>query len=320
VQRELATLDDRPRTTDDPRLRSAAPEHRPVNRSPFAAARLLWRNKLVVGSFALLGLVVAAALFAELIAPADLTEGSIRDRLLPPVWMANGSWSHVLGTDQVGRDVFARLVHGARISLLVGLGGMVISLLVGTLLGLFSGYWGGIVDRVILRVTDIQLAFPFLALAIAVVSVLGPGITNVILVLAATGWTLYSRVVRAEVLSARERTYVEAARAVGGSDMRIMLRHILPNVSAPVIVVSSFTLAQMIITEASLSFLGLGIRPPIPTWGGMLSDSRNYLQVSWWLPTFPGLALFLTLLAINVVGDWLRDTLDPTLRVAEEPH
>jgi peptide/nickel transport system permease protein len=287
------------------------------SRRLFAVARRLRQNKVAFGSIALLALVLAAALFADLILPADLAEGSIRDRLLPPVWLAGGSWSHLLGTDQVGRDVLGRLVHGARISLLVGLAGTAISLVVGTLLGLISGFWRGAVDGVILRITDIQLAFPFLALAIAVVSVLGPGVVNVILVLAATGWTIYSRVVRAEVLSARERTYVEAARALGSSDVRIMLRHVLPNVVAPIIVVSSFTLAQMIITEASLSFLGLGIRPPTPTWGGMLSDARNYLHVSWWLPTFPGLALLLTLLAINIVGDWLRDTLDPTLRTAE---
>lgn len=288
-----------------------------AGRRLFAVARRLRQNKVAFGSIALLALVLAAALFADLILPADLAEGSIRDRLLPPVWLAGGSWSHLLGTDQVGRDVLGRLVHGARISLLVGLAGTAISLVVGTLLGLISGFWRGAVDGVILRITDIQLAFPFLALAIAVVSVLGPGVVNVILVLAATGWTIYSRVVRAEVLSARERTYVEAARALGSSDVRIMLRHVLPNVVAPIIVVSSFTLAQMIITEASLSFLGLGIRPPTPTWGGMLSDARNYLHVSWWLPTFPGLALLLTLLAINIVGDWLRDTLDPTLRTAE---
>jgi peptide/nickel transport system permease protein len=311
-------VDDGPRAAEDPRPRSVI--HRPpaVFRRPFATARRLWRDKLAFGSVVLLALVLAAALFADFIAPAGLTEGSIRDRLLPPFWIAGGSSNHILGTDQVGRDVFGRLIHGARISLLVGFAGMAMSLLVGTLLGLISGYRRGGVDRVILRITDIQLAFPFLALAIAVVSVLGPGVVNVILVLAATGWTIYSRVVRAEVLSARERTYVEAARALGSSDVRIMARHILPNVMAPVIVVSSFTLAQMIITEASLSFLGLGIRPPTPTWGGMLSDARNYLHVSWWLPTFPGLALFLTLLAINVLGDWLRDTLDPTLRTAAE--
>jgi peptide/nickel transport system permease protein len=220
----------------------------------------------------------------------------------------------VLGTDQVGRDVLSRLIYGARVSLLVGLAGTGLSLLVGTALGLVSGFWGGPIDRALLRLTDIQLAFPFLALAVTVIAVIGPGLVNVILVLAATGWVLYTRVVREEVLRAREQAYVEAARAMGGSDVHIALRHVLPNVVAPVIVISSFAIAQMIITEASLSFLGLGIRPPTPTWGGMLSDARNYMQVAWWLPTFPGVALLVTLLGINVVGDWLRDTLDPTLR------
>lgn len=281
------------------------------------ASRRLWHNKVALSSVVLLGLVLAAALLADVLVPLDAAEGSIRDRLLPPVWLSSGSWSHPLGTDQVGRDVLGRLVHGARVSLFVGLAATAISLLVGTALGLAAGFWRGRLDRLILWVTDVYLAFPFLALAIAVVSVIGPGVGNVILVLAATGWTICSRVVRAETLSIRERAYVEAARALGSNDVRLMLRHMLPNVIAPVIVVGSFTLAQMIITEASLSFLGLGIRPPTPTWGGMLSDARNYLHASWWLPTFPGLALLLTLLAINVIGDWLRDILDPTLRAAE---
>jgi peptide/nickel transport system permease protein len=179
-----------------------------------------------------------------------------------------------------------------------------------------SGFWGGTIDRTLVRLTDIQLAFPFIALAVVVIAVTGPGLVNVILVLAATGWVLYARVAREEVLRARELAYVEAARAMGGNDVHIMVRHILPNIVAPVIVISSFAIAQMILTEASLSFLGLGIRPPTPTWGGMLSDARNYMQVAWWLPAFPGLALLVTLLGINVVGDWLRDTLDPTLRDA----
>ena len=291
---------------------------RPAPRGRVAtASQRLWRNKVAFSSAVLLGLVLAAALLADVLVPLDSAEGSIRDRLLPPVWLDGGSWSHPLGTDQVGRDLLGRLVHGARVSLFVGLAATAISLVVGTALGLAAGFWRGRLDRLILWVTDVYLAFPFLALAIAVVSVLGPGVVNVILVLAATGWTICSRVVRAEALSVRERAYVEAARALGSSDVRLMLRHVLPNVIAPVIVVGSFTLAQMIITEASLSFLGLGIRPPTPTWGGMLSDARNYLHASWWLPTFPGLALLLTLLAINVIGDWLRDTLDPTLRTTE---
>ena len=279
-------------------------------------ARRLWRNKLALGAFVVLRAIFAAAIGANLIAPYDPADGNIVDRLLPPSWSRGGDPGRLLGTDQVGRDVLSRLIHGARVSLLVGLAGTGISLLAGTALGLISGFWGGPIDRTLSRITDIQLAFPFIALAVTVISVTGPGLVNVIVVLAATGWVLYTRVVREEVLRARELAYVEAARALGGHDVHIMVRHILPNVVAPVIVISSFAIAQMIITEASLSFLGLGIRPPTPTWGGMLSDARNYMQVAWWLPTFPGVALLVTLLGINIVGDWLRDTLDPTLRDA----
>jgi peptide/nickel transport system permease protein len=276
-------------------------------------ARQLRANKLALGALLMLLVIFAAATGANLIAPYDPAEGTITDRLLPPGRHPDERQWRVLGTDQVGRDVLSRLIHGARVSLLVGVAGTAISLLLGTALGLVSGFWGGPIDRALLRLTDIQLAFPFIALAVTVISVIGPGLLNVILVLAATGWVLYARVVREEVMRAREHSYVEAARAMGGNDVHIVVRHILPNIVAPVIVISSFAIAQMIITEASLSFLGLGIRPPTPTWGGMLSDARNYMQVAWWLPTFPGAALLVTLLGFNVLGDWLRDTLDPTV-------
>ena len=276
-------------------------------------ARQLWANKLALSALLMLLVIFAAATGANLIAPYDPAEGNITDRLLPPGRHPDERQWRLLGTDQVGRDVLSRLIHGARVSLLVGVAGTGMSLLVGTVLGLVSGFWGGPIDRALLRLTDIQLAFPFIALAVTVISVIGPGLLNVILVLAATGWVLYARVVREEVMRAREHSYVEAARAMGGNDVHIVVRHILPNIVAPVIVISSFAIAQMILTEASLSFLGLGIRPPTPTWGGMLSDARNYMQVAWWLPTFPGAALLVTLLGINVVGDWLRDTLDPTV-------
>jgi peptide/nickel transport system permease protein len=277
----------------------------------------LWRNKLALGALVTLAVIIAAALCADLIAPFDPAEGNIVERLRPPSWHPSDGQRHLLGTDQIGRDVLSRLIYSARVSLLVGIAGTAIALLSGTALGLCAGFWGGPIDRSVLYITDIHLAFPFIALAVVVISVTGPGLFNVIVVLAATGWVLYARVVREEVLRAREQSYVEAARGIGDRDVRIMIRHILPNIIAPVIVISSFAIAQMIITEASLSFLGLGIRPPTPTWGGMLSDARNYMQVAWWLPTCPGVALLLTLLAINLIGDWLRDTLDPTLRDAE---
>lgn len=298
-----------------PRLEALAVPAQP--RRLRLAFRRLWRNKPAFAALVLVVSIFAMALGADAIAPHDPTEGAIRDRLLPPVWHAGGSWEHVLGTDQVGRDLLSRLIHGARVSLLVGIAGTAISFVVGTALGLTAGYWRGWLEKVLVWLTDIQMAFPLIALAVAVISVAGPGVRNVILVLVATGWILYARVVRAEVLSVRERTFVEAARSMGAGDVQIMVRHILPNVLAPTIVISSFAIAQMIITEASLSFLGVGIRPPTPTWGGMLSDARNYMQVAWWLPTFPGVALLITLLGFNVVGDWLRDVLDPTLRDVE---
>ncbi len=270
---------------------------------------------LVLLGLGILALTTLVALGAPLIASADPGRVSPIDRLKPPAWLPGGSPVHLLGTDQLGRDLFARLVYGARVSLLIGTVAVLGSGLLGVALGLVAGYYRGRTDAIVMRVADIQQAFPYLALAIAVVGVLGASLQNLMIVLAVTGWILYARVVRAEVLSLREKEYIEAARALGCSDARIMLRHVLPNVISPVIVVATFSFATMIIAEASLTFLGLGVDPTVPSWGTMLSDSRNYLQVAWWYPTFPGLALMLVVVGANLMGDGLRDMWDPRIQI-----
>jgi peptide/nickel transport system permease protein len=263
------------------------------------------------------GMLLLVAVFgvtAPWLTPHNPAAVDIRNRLVPPAWADGGRADHLLGTDHLGRDVFSRLAYGARISLTVGVSAVALSGAFGVALGLLAGYYGGWSDDVIMRLADFELAFPFILLAVAVLAVLGPGLTKVILVLALTGWAQYCRLARAQVLGLRETEFVEAARTLGASTARILLRHILPNILAPIIVIASFSVAGVIIAEASLSFLGLGVPPAVPSWGGMLSEGRTYMERAWWLVTFPGLALMLTVLSINVLGDALRDALDPRLR------
>lgn len=279
--------------------------------------RRLWRTlRRGSGPFNLgfLLLVTAAAVAAPWITGRDPTFGEPAQRLRPPAWEAAGTSANALGTDQLGRDVYTRLVYGARISLVVGFGTMLISALLGSTLGLVAGYFEGRVGTGLMRLADVQLAFPFLLLALAVVAAVGAGLLNVILVLGIAGWATFARVVRAQALSLKQREYVEAVRAIGAAQPRIVLRHLVPNVLTPVIVLATATVANNIVVEASLTFLGLGVQPTIPSWGSMLADARDYLAVAWWMGIFPGLALMLTVLAINLLGDWLRDYLDPTLR------
>jgi peptide/nickel transport system permease protein len=221
---------------------------------------------------------------------------------------------YLLGTDALGRDMLSRIIYGARISMIVGFAAVTVQAGVGCVLGLASGYYGGRLDALFMRIADIQLAVPFLVLAIAVMAVLGAGLRNVILVLGISGWVIYGRVIRSEVLAIRMNEYVEATRALGSSSARIMFRHILPNVSSSLLVISTLEIARLIIAEASLSYLGLGVQPPTATWGGMVADGRNWIMTSWWVSTLPGAAIFLTVLSVNVVGDFLRDLLDPRLR------
>lgn len=256
---------------------------------------------------------VVGAVAAPWLTPHDPTVGLLENRLLPPAWSHGGDAEFLLGTDPNGRDVLTRLLYGARITLFVGTTSVLLGGAVGLLLGLLAGFFGGVIDRVIVLVADIQLAFPFLALAVALVSVLGTGVDSVILVLSLSGWVLYALIIRGEVLRLRGSEFVLAGRVLGASNWRLLFSTILPNVWAPAIVIATSTFAHIIIIEASLSFLGVGIQPPQPTWGGMLSTAANYLGVSWWLTAFPGGALLVLVLAVNALGDWLRDVLDPLL-------
>jgi len=267
---------------------------------------------------ALLGLVVITAsvllaAVAPALAPADPVKNDLLARLTPPMWMDGGSAHHPLGTDTLGRDVVSRLLYGARVSLVVGFSAVILAGALGVVLGLVAGYYGGRIDDALMRLGDVQLAFPALVLAIAVLAVVGSGLGNVVLVLGVTGWVTYARIARGETLSLRHREFVEGARALGAHDAAILWRHVLPNVLSSITVVATFSVARAIIAEASLSFLGLGIPPPAPSWGAMLDEGRNYLTTGWWLALFPGLAILAVVLGINVVGDWLRDTLDPRL-------
>ena len=256
-----------------------------------------------------------AALLAPRIAPWDPGRQMLQKRLRPPAWEARGLREHPLGTDHLGRDILSRILHGGRISLGVGLSAVTLSCLIGVTLGLVAGFHGGRTDAFIMRVVDVFLAIPYILLAMGVVFALGPSLLNVILVMAVTRWVQFARIVRADVLSIREREFVSGARARGNRPLRLLLRHVLPSALTPIIVVATLELAFMIIYESALSFLGLGVQPPTPTWGWMLSDGRNYVATAWWLATFPGLAIMLTVLAVNLLGDWLRDTLDPRLQL-----
>jgi peptide/nickel transport system permease protein len=278
-------------------------------RKPHAWAR---RMKLAWAGVVILAVVALLAVAAPLIAPYEPAAVSLGDRLKPP-----GTPGHLLGTDPLGQDVLTRVIYGARISLLVGFVVVAISGALGITLGLLAGFYGSLVDDLIMRVAEIQLAFPNIILYVAVMAVLGPGLDKVIVVMGVVGWVIYSRIERGMVLATKEREYVQAARALGAPNSRLILRHILPNTLGPITVVASFALATTIITEASLSFLGLGVPPSVPSWGNMLASGRNYLQSGWWVATFPGIAITLTVIAINLIGDWLRDELDPMLRSQE---
>jgi peptide/nickel transport system permease protein len=278
-------------------------------------ARRLARRRTALFGLIVVVLVVVAALGASRIAAYDPTEQDIANRLKAPGWQDAAGRAHLLGTDHLGRDILARVIFGARPALMVGFAAVAISGLLGMMVGLLSGYFGGRIDDVFMRLADVQLAFPFILLAIAVIGVLGPSLPVIIVVIGVSSWVVYARVVRGAVLSLREREFVHAAHALGSRDGRILLRHILPNAFTPWLVVATLDMARVIVIESALSFLGLGVQPPTPTWGGMLADGRVYISTAWWLATFPGLAILVTVLGINLFGDGLRDTLDPRLKV-----
>jgi ABC-type dipeptide/oligopeptide/nickel transport system permease subunit len=277
--------------------------------------RRLWRkflrNPIGVAGGVILLTVLMGAVFADYLAPHEPNRQRLIARFKPPFWAEGGSMTYPLGTDNVGRDIWSRIIHGSRISLIVGVCAVGVSMLIGVTLGLVSGFWGGRMDSVIMALVDIMLAFPQLILAFAMVAVIGPGIGNIILVLGITGWERYARVVRGEVLALREREFVQAARAVGVANLKIAFGHIMPNTFSSVIVMATLQTAQAILAEAALSFLGLGTGRTYPSWGQMISLGRDYIGIAWWLSTFPGLAILLTVLAINLVGDRIRDMFDP---------
>jgi len=270
--------------------------------------RALRDPSFVIGALIVL-VVLASATFAPTLAPYEPTAANLRSRLAAPF-----GETHLLGADAIGRDILSRIVFGARISLTVGVVSVAIAVVIGTLVGLVAGYFGGLIDAVLMRSADIQLSFPFILLAITVIAVVGPGLWKVILVMALTQWVQYARIVRGQTLSLREKEYVQAARGLGATHTRIMFRHILLNALTPVTVLATLGIANNILLEAGLTFLGLGVDPTIPSWGGMLADGRNYIERAWWVATFPGLAITVTVLGFNLLGDWLRDRLDPRTR------
>ena len=280
-----------------------APPLRLARRSPLAAVGIL-----------IVGFVLLVALAAPLLATADPIEQDLTEVLKPPFWQPEGTLAHPLGTDHLGRDVYSRLVYGARVSLVISVASALLGAVVGVGAGLVAGFYGGRTDAIIMRLVDLNLAFPLILLALAVVAILGPSMRNLIIVMAITTWMIYARVVRGIGLGLREREFVQAARAIGARDARIIAAHILPNVFAPVVVIWTLEVARVILMESTLSFLGLGVPPPTPTWGRMLAEGRDYLTVAGWIATFPGLAIMLTVLGINFFGDGLRDLLDPRLR------
>ena len=279
----------------------------------------LIKNKWALTSIIWLFIIIAIAIFASQLAPFDPNKNNIMERVAPPLTLdKQGNMKYLIGSDALGRDSFSRLIFGAQVSLIVGFSAVLVGGILGTALGVYAGYYGKWIDDIIMRLADIQLAFPFILLAILFLVVLGEGLINLIIVLGIGQWVTYARIARAQTISQKEKEYVEAAKALGVNNFSIMFGSILPNIFAPLLVIASFNVACVILAEAALSFLGLGVPPQIPTWGAMLAESRDHIFAKrWWMPFFPGMAILLTVLAFNIVGDWLRDYLDPRLKEVE---
>lgn len=285
----------------------------PLRLTAETAREVARRRSALVGGM-LLSAIVLTSLFFPLFYNVDPLAQALLERFTPPFWVEGGSFAHPLGTDNLGRDVLARILHGSRISLMVGFTAVIVSEVMGIILGLISGYYGGKMDSLIMRTADVFMAYPFMLLTISVIAVLGNSMLNLILVLGLSDWVTYARTIRGSVLSLKEKEFVEASRALGTRHSSIILRHILPNVISPLLVLGTLRVANIIIWESGLSFLGMGVPPPTPTWGRMLAEGRIYITDAWWLATFPGLAIMFTILSINLLGDGLRDALDPRLR------
>lgn len=265
-------------------------------------------QKLMMWGMGIITLLVLAALGCQWLAPMDPVQQNLSDRLLAP------SFHHFMGTDQYGRDVFSRILYGSRISLAVGLVAVSIYIFIGTFVGAVAGYYGGLLDAILMRLVDILLCIPTFFLILMVIAFVGPSIINVMVIIGLTSWTDVARIVRGEVLSLKEREFVQAARVIGMKDIRIIMKHILPNAMGPILVVATLGIGGAILTESALSFLGLGVQPPTPSWGNMLQEGKDHLTDAWWLVTFPGLTIFITILGYNLMGQGLRDLLDPRLR------
>lgn len=272
----------------------------------------LWANRTARVSFVVLMGILVMALIPSDSLPHDPTTGTLAKRFVPPAWIEGGAWGNPFGTDALGRDVLSRLMYGGRFSLLITFTSVPIAALLGTVLGIVAGYQGGKLDSIIMRLADIQLAFPTILLMIAIIGTLGSSIWTLIGVLALAGWVRYTRLIRGSVLSIREREYVEASRATGARTSRILLRHVFPNVVSPLVVLITFELARTLLLESTLSFLGVGVQPPEASWGSMISDGRNYLVEAWWVSLLPGVVIVIAVLAFNFLGDGLRDVLDPS--------
>jgi ABC-type dipeptide/oligopeptide/nickel transport system permease subunit len=277
--------------------------------------RRLWRLKWGVAAAVVMFLIVIGTLAAPWLAPYSPVEVDIRHRLGPPAWMHGGTTEHWLGTDQIGRDLLSRMIYGGRVSLLIGVSAVLVSSTIGVLLGLGAGYFGAKTDWIIMTLVNVMLTFPFVLLALAVIAVLGPSLLNMVIVLGVADWPLYARVIRAETLAIRERDFITAGRALGMSHLRIVFRQILPNLVSVIVVIATLQVARVIILESFLSFLGLGVQPPTPAWGNMLGEGRVYMLNSWWIAAFPGAAIFVTTLVINLMGNALRDWLDPHMKL-----
>jgi peptide/nickel transport system permease protein len=271
-------------------------------------------RRLPVVSIGIIGVFVLMALLAPLLSPADPYEQTLRLRFRPPVWEESGSWAHPLGTDRLGRDMLSRIVWGSRISLAVGALAVLLASTVGAAVGLMAGYYGGRVDATLMRITDATLSFPTILLALILAVTVGPSFGNVVLAIAVILWARYARVIRGQVLTLMALDFITQARLAGASAWRIITRHLLPNTLNTLVVLVTLQVGYVIIVEASLSFLGAGIPPPTPAWGSMIAEGREFVTSAWWVSFLPGLAIMLVVLAFNLLGDWLRDTLDPKLR------
>ena len=284
---------------------------------PVAEARRRSRlrgQRLPMVSLAIIGVFVFAAVFANVLSPADPEEQTLRARFTPPVWDERGGWKHVLGTDRLGRDLLSRIIWGSRVSLTAGVLTVLLASALGAGVGLVAGYFGGRVDTVLMRATDATMSFPVILLALILAVTVGPSFVNVVLAVAVILWARFARVIRGQVLTLMELDFITQARIAGASAARIILRHLLPNTLNTLVVLTTLQVGYVVIVEASLSFLGAGIPPPTPAWGSMIAEGRDFVTSAWWVSFFPGLAILLVVLAFNLLGDWLRDTLDPKLR------